>query len=164
VTAPKGHLRNLRERQAKRRLGVARALRTTPNATNIELAKVFGVDRDTIKEDRQALMNELTREGKTEMELLREELRAKLENLEKEVELHRKDGKLSLGAIDQLVVIARAVMELTGAPRPVTEELEIRTPDVVRFAVQVVGSPRTIPAQVVERKVLTEGNNGENHG
>lgn len=125
MTAPSGYLRTLRESQASRRLGVAKALRETPDATDIELAAIFCVSRNTIAEDRQALMEQLTKTATTEMELLREDLRQKLESYEKEVELHRKDGKLSLGAIDQLLSITKAVIELTGARKPVKEQLEI---------------------------------------
>jgi hypothetical protein len=72
MTPPSGHLRRLREQRESRRLGVAKVLRETPNATNVELAKVFGVNRDTIQEDRQHLMTLAKNETLTETQLYRD--------------------------------------------------------------------------------------------
>jgi hypothetical protein len=71
MTAPSGYLRRLREQRESRRLGVAKVLRETPNATNVELAKVFAVNRDTIQEDRQHLMTLAKTETLTETQLYR---------------------------------------------------------------------------------------------
>ncbi len=118
--------RTQREQAALRRLDVAKALRENPDVTNIELAEMFDVDRDTIAADRKALMEQLANSSTNELELLRDDLRLKLEKLEEEVELHRKDGKLSLGAIDQQLSITKAIIELTGARKPVSEKLELK--------------------------------------
>ena len=133
MTAPSGYLRTLRESQASRRLLVAKALRERPDATNVELAQIFAVDRETIAEDRKFLMEQLTKNASSEMEMLRDELCAKLERLEGEVELHRKNGKLSLGAIDQLLSITKAFIELTGARKPVKEEVKVTTSRLIHF-------------------------------
>ena len=94
MTAPSGYLRKLREEQALRRLGVANALRETPDATNIELARIFGVTRDTIAQDRRMLVDTLNRESLTETGKLRDELCQELIAMKAEVEKHRKQGKL----------------------------------------------------------------------
>jgi hypothetical protein len=87
------HLRNLRgpmrarqERQTSRRLGVAKVLRETPNATNIELAKVFDVDRDTIAEDRKFLMSQVNQEALTETQLYRNDQLTRLAKKWDEIE------------------------------------------------------------------------------
>lgn len=72
MTAPTTHLRKLREQRDSRRLGVAKALRETPNATDIELAKIFDVSRNTIAEDRKYLMTLVKNEALTETQLYRE--------------------------------------------------------------------------------------------
>jgi hypothetical protein len=72
MTPPSGHLRKLREQRESRRLGVAKILRETPNATNVDLAKVFKVNRDTIQEDRQHLMTLAKNETLTETQLYRD--------------------------------------------------------------------------------------------
>ena len=78
MTAPAAHLRKLREGQASRRLGVAKALRETPNATDIELAKVFDVSRNTIAEDRKAIMGLVSNETQNEMQLYRDDQLARI--------------------------------------------------------------------------------------
>jgi hypothetical protein len=79
MTAPSSYLRTLREGQTSRRLGVAKVLRETPDATNIELAKIFDVDRDTIAEDRKFLMSQVNQDTKTEMQLYRDDQLARCE-------------------------------------------------------------------------------------
>src|SRR5271157_5475119 len=94
VTTPsKDHLRMLRgpirarlEKQTSRRLGVAKILRETPDATNIELAKIFDVDRDTIAEDRKFLMAQINQEAKSETQLWRDEHIAELNKLRESLE------------------------------------------------------------------------------
>jgi hypothetical protein len=73
-----GHLRKRQEQQASRRLGVAKVLRETPTATNVELARVFDVDRDTIAEDRKYLMALTKNEAVTETQLYRENQLARI--------------------------------------------------------------------------------------
>jgi hypothetical protein len=81
MTAPSGYLRTLREGQTSRRLGVAKVLRETPDATNVELAKIFDVDRDTIAEDRKFLMSQVNQDAKSEFQIWRGEHIAELEKL-----------------------------------------------------------------------------------
>lgn len=154
------HLRNRLEEQTSRRLGVARALRETPDATNIELAKVFDVSRNTIAEDRKAIMEQLVASTKTESELLRAEMVKTLDGLVVEVEKHRKDGKLSLSAIDQVLSITKAVIELTGIRKPVVEKMEIRKTKI-QFNTTIVPSGQRAPqfaeAEVVKPLTLEAG-------
>jgi hypothetical protein len=89
----KDHLRNLRgpmrarlERQTSRRLGVAKVLRETPDATNIELAKIFDVDRDTIAEDRKFLMSQAKQNAVCQFEIWRDEHIAELDKLRESLE------------------------------------------------------------------------------
>ena len=87
MTAPAAHLRTLREGQASRRLGVAKVLRETPDATDIELAKIFDVSRNTIAEDRKAIMGLVTNETKSEMQLFREDQLARTTEKWREIDL-----------------------------------------------------------------------------
>jgi hypothetical protein len=168
MTAPSSHLRSLSahlrkrlEEQTSRRLGVAKALRDTPDATNIELAKIFDVSRNTIAEDRKAIMEQLVASTKTESELLRAEMVKKLDGLTAEVELHRKDGKLSLGAIDQILSISKAVIELTGIRKPVVEKLEVRKTQI-QFNTRIVPSGMKLAqAEVVQPLTLEAGDLNE---
>lgn len=73
MTAPTAYLRELREQRTSRRLGVAKVLRETPSATDIELAKIFRVDRHTIGEDRKFLMSQLNQSALTETQMYRED-------------------------------------------------------------------------------------------
>jgi len=86
MTVPSGHLRRLREQRDSRRLGVAKVLRETPNATDIEVAKVFGVDRHTIGEDRKFLMQQVNNEALTEMQQWQAEHIEELQVLRKQLE------------------------------------------------------------------------------
>jgi hypothetical protein len=85
MTAPSGYLRTLREEQSRRRLEVARLVRDTPNVTDVELAKALNVSRNTIREDRLALMAEVNQDAKSEFQIWRgehiEELRRLREQL-----------------------------------------------------------------------------------
>src|SRR5580698_6756464 len=87
VTAPAAHLRKLREGQASRRLGVAKVLRETPNATDIELARIFDVSRNTIAEDRKAIMGLVNNETQTEMQLYRDDQLARITEKWREIDL-----------------------------------------------------------------------------
>jgi hypothetical protein len=93
MSAPKDHLRNLRgplrarhERQTSRRLGVAKVIRDTPDASNVELARMFDVDRDTIAEDRKFLMSQMNQEAMTETQLYREDQLARIADKWEEIE------------------------------------------------------------------------------
>ncbi|MGB6476385.1 MAG: hypothetical protein WBF04_20225 [Candidatus Sulfotelmatobacter sp.] len=109
MTFPSARLRTLREEQSRRRLEVARLVRDTPNVTDVELAKALNVSRNTIREDRLALMAEVNQDAKSEFQIWRgehiEELRVLREQLqdflippEKRIELAlaiiREDSKI----------------------------------------------------------------------
>jgi hypothetical protein len=76
-----GYLRTTREARTRRRLEVARLLRDTPAVTDIELAKALHVNRDTIHDDRQALMLQVNADTQTELQVWRAEHIEELEKL-----------------------------------------------------------------------------------
>jgi hypothetical protein len=163
MTAPSGYLRRLREQRESRRLGVAKALRDTPDATNIELAKVFKVTRDTIALDRKALVEKMKQSALTETELLRADMVARLEKLNKELELHRKDGKLPISAIHEGLLVTRSIIELLGVRKPVVEKLEVRR-RTISFMTSIAGmtgeasEPKLCSVELVQKSLaLTEG-------
>lgn len=163
MTAPSQYLRDLREQQTSRRLSLAKALRESPDTTNIELAKVFGVSRNTIAEDRKAIMEQMTKSTLTETELMRAEMVKKLEVLEDEVQKHRKDGKLPMAAIDQLLSITKAVIELTGVRKPVNEKLNVSHNNIPTFNVYVGKKDGTSsyrgtfpPPPIADAELITE--------
>ena len=162
MTAPSQYLRDLREQRESRRLGVAKALRETPNATNIELAKTFGVTRDTIAEDRKAIVEQLKKETITETEALRAEMVQKLEHLNTELELHRKSGKLPVGVIHEMMLVHRSIIELLGIRKPVVEKLEIKK-STISFRTIKPSEVQTEPKVFsVTQKQLTMGAGDEN--
>lgn len=75
VTHPalKPHLRHRREARDARRLELARLIRETPDVTNLELAKALNVSRNTITQDRLAIMELARTETQTEIQLHRED-------------------------------------------------------------------------------------------
>lgn len=159
MTAPSQYLRELREGALRRRLELAKLLRDDPKATNIELAKALGVNRDTIAEDRKVIMEQMTKSTLTETELMRAEMVNRLEILEAEVQKHRKDGKLSLSAIDQLLSITKAVIELTGVRKPVVEKHDVkhRIPRFETVIVHTDGSGRVRRSPpIADAEVITE--------
>lgn len=157
MTAPSQYLRELREGASRRRLELAKLLRDDPKATNIKLAKALGVNRDTIAEDRKVIMEQMTKSTLTETELMRASMVSKLETLEAEVQKHRKDGKLSLSAIDQLLSITKAVIELTGVRKPVVEKHDVkhRIPRFEAVIVHTDGRERHLPP-IADAEVITE--------
>ena len=138
MTAPSQHLRDLREATTRRRLDLARLLREDPTTTNVSLAKSLNVSRNTIAEDRKAIMEQMTKSTLNETELLRAEMVKKLDGLVAEVEKHRKDGKLSLSAIDQMLSITKALVELTGCRKPVNEKLQVTHRAPIQFQTVIV--------------------------
>jgi hypothetical protein len=111
----------------------------TPTATNIELARVFGVTRDTIAADRLAIMEQLKQSTLTETEQLRTAMVQRLENVLDEIELHRKDKKLPVSLIHEIHLITRSMIELLGVRKPVTEHLEVRK-RTVSFTTSIVST------------------------
>ena len=162
----RGHLRKRLEQREVRRLAVAKALRESCELTNIALGKMFNVTRETIALDRKAIVEELINSTKTETEQLRDGLVKKLEALEAEVQLHRKDGKLPFTAIDQMLAITKTVIELTGARKPVVEKREVQRMEPIKFTTSVGRSPAAlqepteppfVPAEVVQPPRLMTG-------
>jgi hypothetical protein len=135
-------LRELREATARRRLELAKLLRNDPTTTNVSLAKSLNVSRNTIAEDRKAIMEQMTKSTLSETELLRADMVKKLDGLVAEVEKHRKDGKLSLSAIDQMLSITKALVELTGCRKPVNEKLDVRHREFPMFRGIIIGGPQ----------------------
>ena len=83
---------------------------------------------------------------------------SKLVALEAEVEKHRKDGKLSLPAIDQLLSITKAVIELTGVRKPVNERLSVTHKAPIQFQTVIVktdGSRVPVPP-IADAELITE--------
>jgi hypothetical protein len=157
MSAPSHHLRQKREEAARRRLELAKLLRGDPKATNIALAKVLGVNRDTIALDRKEIMEQMTKSTLTETELMRAEMVTKLESLEAEVQLHRRDGKLPITGIDQLLAITKAVIELTGCRKPVNEKMQVTHRAPIRFNTVVVGADgKERPVPTLNAEVITE--------
>jgi hypothetical protein len=128
MTAPSNHLRSMSgylrkriEQQTSRRLGVAKILRETPDATNIELAKIFDVDRDTIAGDRKFLMAQVTQNAMTETDLMRED---QLDRIAKKIEEIETDHLL-MGAAEKHLALWRWMKletELKGTARPTRSE------------------------------------------
>ncbi|MGE5052912.1 MAG: hypothetical protein ACM3WP_02005 [Acidobacteriota bacterium] len=160
MSGPSQYVRQKREEAARRRLELAKMLRDDPKATNKQLAKALGVNRDTIALDRKAIMEEMTKSTLTETELMRAEMVTKLEALEAEVQLHRKDGKLPITAIDQLLSITKALVELTGCRKPVNEKVTVQHRAPIRFNTVIVGADG-VKKPVIEMKepfALSDGN------
>lgn len=150
-------IRNDREAAARRRLELAKMLRDDPKATNVQLAKALHVNRDTIALDRKVLMEMVKNDAKTETELLRSQMVEELEGLKDEVEKHRKDGKLSLQAIDRMLDISKAIIELTGVRKPVNEKVDHTHRAPIRFQTVIVsteGKERPVP--IAPAEVITE--------
>jgi hypothetical protein len=126
-------------------------LHVDSSLTNLSLAAKLGVHRNCIAGDRKMIVDQLQQSTLTETELLRSGLLKKLEELEDEVFKHRKDGRLSLGAIDQLLSICKATIELCGARKPVVEKKLVKhTP--IQFQT-FIGSPAQFAkakAEVIE--------------
>jgi DNA-binding CsgD family transcriptional regulator len=140
MTAPSTYLRQLYEAAARRRLEVAKLLRDNPAATNKQLAAALNVSRNTISLDRKIMIEDLKNQTLTETELLRQAMVSRLESLNTELELHRKDGKLSVNAVHEMLLVHRSIIELLGIRKPVTEQLEIKK-RTISFHTTMVGGP-----------------------
>jgi hypothetical protein len=162
MSAPTTYLRQKREEAARRRLELAKLLRDDPDATNIQLAKALNVNRDTIALDRKVLVEQITKSTLTETELMRAEMVTELEGLKDEVEKHRKDGKLSLQAVDRLLDITKAIIELTGVRKPVNEKMQVTHRAPISFKTVIVrtgGEERPLlDAEVITPHALGDGN------
>jgi hypothetical protein len=151
MTAPTQYLRDLREQRTARRLEVAKALRDNPSVTNVELGKRFDVTRDTIALDRKNIMEDLRKNTVEQTEALRAEMVTKLEKLNTELELHRRDGKLPVSVIHEALLVHRTLIEMLGIRKPVIEKAEV-THKRFNFEVEIVPTSRRQPefAEVVE--------------
>jgi len=158
MTLPSQHLRDVREQRDNRRLAVAQALRENPNLTNVQLGDRFNVSRNTIKEDRDALTEQVKQATLTETQLLRARMCDRLEHLNTELELHRRDGKLPVSVIHEMLLVHRSVIELLGVRKPVVERVKHEGPrEPVKFEVQIVPSSKQakcIDAEVVQPRLL----------
>lgn len=163
MSGPSQYVRQMRENAARRRLELTKLLRENPKATNIQLAKALDVTRDTIALDRKALMQELTKSTLTETELLRADMVQELQSLKDEVQKHRRDGKLSLQAVDRLLDITKAIIELTGVRKPVNEKMQVTHRAPIRFETVIVSTkdgserPAFADAEVIEQRALGAG-------
>jgi hypothetical protein len=158
MSAPTTYLRQKREEAARRRLELAKLLRDDPDATNIQLAKALKVNRDTIALDRKVLVEQITKSTLNETEQMRAEMVTKLEALEAEVQLHRKDGKLPITAIDQLLSITKALVELTGCRKPVNEKMQVTHRAPIHFRVTSVNTSVKPVIDIKEPLALGDGN------
>jgi hypothetical protein len=79
-------IRNDREARARRYVELARLLRENPQATNVELAEILHVNRDTIAEDRKQLMTLARNEAVTETQLYREDQLTRIQQKWEEIE------------------------------------------------------------------------------
>jgi hypothetical protein len=129
-------------------------LRDDPKLNNKQLAKALGVNRDTIALDRKVLMDEVKEKSLTEVEQLRADMVEKFVALEAEVQKHRKDGKLSLAAVDRLLDISRAIIDLTGIRKPVVDKKEFTHIEFPTFNVYHGPKPKPPIAEVLEPKQL----------
>jgi hypothetical protein len=120
------YVRTLQEEATRRRLELAKLLRADPTITNLALAKALNVSRNTITIDRKALMEQLKQSTLTETEQLRSAMVSKLESLNEELELHRKDGKLPTGVVHEMLLVHRTIIEMLGIRKAVVEQLEVR--------------------------------------
>jgi transcriptional antiterminator len=143
MTAPSTYLRQLHEAAARRRFEIAKVLRNNPAATNKQLAAALNVSRNTIALDRKLMIEDLKNQTLTETELLRQAMVAKLESLNTELELHRKDGKLSVNAVHEMLLVHRSIIELLGIRKPVVEQLEIKK-RTISFHTTTVGGPNGV--------------------
>jgi DNA-binding CsgD family transcriptional regulator len=80
------YIRSRREGATHRRLDLARLLRDDPSVTNIELAKILNVSRNTITVDRLAIMEQATSDTKLEMHLYRQDQLARIQEKWDEIE------------------------------------------------------------------------------
>lgn len=96
-------------------------------------------------------------DAKSETELLRTEMVEELESLKEEVEKHRKDGKLSLQAIDRMLDISKAIIELTGVRKPVSEKMQVTHNAPIRFETIIVNTEgKERPAPFAKAEVIKE--------
>lgn len=157
MSAPTTYLRQKREEASRRRLELAKMLRDDPKATNKQLAKALHVNRDTIALDRKVIMEELTKSTLTQTEVMRAEMVEELKDLKDEVEKHRKDGKLSLQAVDRLLDITKAIIELTGVRKPVNEKMQVTHRAPIQFNTVVVGKDgKERPVPIAQAELITE--------
>lgn len=138
MTQPSNRQRCLMEAATRRRLEIARILRDAPTTTNIMLAKALKVSRNTITQDRKIMVQDLKKQTMTETEALRADMVQRLESLNKELELHRKDGKLPVSVIHEALLVTRSIIELLGVRKPVVEKLEIKK-RTLSFNVSTIG-------------------------
>ncbi len=158
MSGPSQYVRECREAAATRRLEIVKLLKGDPTITNIELAKRLDVSRNTITLDRRAIMEALQKSTLTETEQLRSEMVGKLEDLNGELEKHRKDGKLPIGVVHEMLLVHRTLIEMLGIRKPVVEKLEVKRTDI-KFKTTIVRTDLNFTqAEVVKPLTLEAGN------
>ena len=106
------------------------------------------------------MVEDLKTQTRTETELLRADMVERLESLNVELELHRRDGKLPVSVIHEALLVTRSLIELLGVRKPVVEQLEVRK-RTISFTTTIAGQsgasePKTF--EVVSKQLaLTEG-------
>jgi hypothetical protein len=176
-------IRNDREARARRRLELARLLRDAPQATNVDLAKAFNVDRHTITSDRLGIMAEVNQNALTETQLYREvqlsRIQEKWDSIEKgnmsDSEKHRewrgwmklevalrgtaapsRSENLTLNADVEAVGPFRKWVKATrGLNEQQVDQLLVAAEKTPRKAFAMVEPPKTSP--LWNKKQLTEG-------
>ena len=126
MTGPSNYVREKREAAVNRRLQIVKRLKDDPKITNIKLADSLKVSRNTITQDRRAIMETLQKETLTETEQLRAAMVGKLEDLNGELERHRRDGKLPVSVVHEMLLVHRTLIEMLGIRKPVEEKVVVR--------------------------------------
>ena len=103
-------------------------------------------------------MEALQKSTLTETEQLRSEMVGKLEDLNGELEKHRKDGKLPIGVVHEMLLVHRTLIEMLGIRKPVVEKLEVKRTDI-KFKTTIVRTDLNFTqAEVVKPLTLEAGN------
>jgi DNA-binding XRE family transcriptional regulator len=160
MSGPSQYVRQKREEGARRRLEIAKLLRDDPTTTNKQLASALNVNRNTITLDRKEIVEQLKRNTLSETEQLRADMVGRLEALNTELELHRRDGKLPTSVIHEMLLVHRSLIELLGIRKPVTEHLEVRKRTISFSTVIKSEAGETQPKLcelTVKQLALTEG-------
>ena len=71
-------------------------------------------------------METLQKETLTETEQLRAAMVGKLEDLNGELERHRRDGKLPVSVVHEMFLVHRTLIEMLGIRKPVEEKVVVR--------------------------------------
>jgi hypothetical protein len=137
-------------------LEIAKILRDDPTTTNIMLAKALKVSRNTISQDRKLMIEDLKNATLSETEHLRAAMVDKLESLNKELALHRKDGKLPVGVIHEMMLVNRSIIELLGIRKAVVEKLEVKK-STISFRTVIASTQKELTESKGKTFAMTTG-------